>query len=130
MKEITIIELLNKISRGKELPKRIKYENSIYEYQPDIQDYEKITNSYNNSLLAEIFQNECGIDALNSKAEILTSNEQEEIKDIIEILDLCKEDIENNNENISATLDFKDLKSLKSLYDLYLLYKRVYKEDE
>ena len=43
----------------------------------------------------------------------------EEIKDIIEILELSKEEIENNNENITATLDLQDLKSLKNLYDLY-----------
>ena len=43
----------------------------------------------------------------------------EEIKDIIEILELAKEDIENNNENITATLDLQDLKSLKKLLDLY-----------
>ena len=44
---------------------------------------------------------------------------EEEIKDIIEILELAKEEIENNNENITATLDLQDLKSLKNLYDLY-----------
>ena len=43
----------------------------------------------------------------------------EDIKDIIEILELAKEDIENNNENITATLDLQDLKSLKNLLDLY-----------
>ena len=43
----------------------------------------------------------------------------EEIKDIIEILELAKEEIENNDENITATLDLQDLKSLKNLYELY-----------
>ena len=43
----------------------------------------------------------------------------EDIKDIIEILELAKEEIENNDENITVTLDLQDLKSLKKLYDLY-----------
>lgn len=43
----------------------------------------------------------------------------ENIKDIIEILELAKEEIENNDENITVTLDLQDLKSLKNLYDLY-----------
>lgn len=46
-------------------------------------------------------------------------NKEEQIKDIIEILELAKEEIESNNENITVTLDLQDLKSLKNLYDLY-----------
>lgn len=44
---------------------------------------------------------------------------EEEIKDIKEILELAKDEIENNDENITATLDLQDLKSLKNLYVLY-----------
>lgn len=54
----------------------------------------------------------------------------EEIKDIIEILELAKEEIENNNENITATLDLQDLKSLKNLLDLYQKEKEKNKELE
>lgn len=43
----------------------------------------------------------------------------EEIKDIVEILELVKEELKNNDENTSAILDLKDLKALKNLYDLY-----------
>lgn len=46
-------------------------------------------------------------------------SEEEQIKDIVEILELSKEEIGSNNENITATLDLQDLKSLKNLYDLY-----------
>ena len=45
-------------------------------------------------------------------------SEEEQIKDIVEILELSKNEIENN-EDITATLDLQDLKSLKNLYDLY-----------
>lgn len=44
---------------------------------------------------------------------------EEEIKDIIEISELAKEEIKSNDENITATLDLQDLKSLKKLLDLY-----------
>ena len=41
------------------------------------------------------------------------------VKDIEEILALAEEEINNNDEHITATLDLQDLKSLKNLYDLY-----------
>ena len=34
-----IIELLNKIANGEEVPKRIKYINSIWEYDKETKDY-------------------------------------------------------------------------------------------
>lgn len=43
----------------------------------------------------------------------------EGIEDIIEILALCDEEIKNNDENVTATLDLQDLKALKRLWDLY-----------
>ena len=43
----------------------------------------------------------------------------EDIEDIIEILALCDEEIKNNDENITATLDLQDLKALKNLWNLY-----------
>ena len=46
-------------------------------------------------------------------------SEEEIIKDIVEIVELAKKEIENNDENITATLDLQDLKSLKGLLDLY-----------
>lgn len=52
------------------------------------------------------------------------------IKGIEEILELAKEEIENNDENVTATLDLEDLKALKSLYDLYQQEKEKNKELE
>ena len=49
----------------------------------------------------------------------MVMNEDKTIKNIIEILELAKEEIKTNNKNITATLDLEDLKSLKCLYDLY-----------
>lgn len=62
-------------------------------------------------------------------------SEEEQIKDIVKILELAKEEIAkqeivNNNENITATLDLQDLKSLKNLYDLYQAEKEKNKKIE
>ncbi len=56
---------------------------------------------------------------------------EEKIKDIKEILELAKEELENNDENITVTLDYQDLKSLKSLYGIYTKIKEkiTYYED-
>lgn len=39
----------------------------------------------------------------------------EEFKNLKEIIELCKEELENNDENTHATLDLVDLKELKNL---------------
>lgn len=49
------------------------------------------------------------------KQDIINKN----IKNLEEIAELAKEEIANNDENISAVLDLEDLKSLKCLLDLY-----------
>lgn len=50
---------------------------------------------------------------------------EEDIKNLTEIIELCKEEINNNDESIHATLDLIDLKSLKNLLKGYReLYKK------
>ena len=44
---------------------------------------------------------------------------KEEIKNLQEIINLCKEEINNNDKNITATLDLEDLKSLENLLTRY-----------
>lgn len=44
---------------------------------------------------------------------------ENEIKDIIEMLELVKEELEDDDESVTATLDLEDLKALKNLYELY-----------
>ena len=43
----------------------------------------------------------------------------EDIKNLEEIINLCKEEINNNDKNITATLDLEDLKSLINLLTGY-----------
>lgn len=35
------------------------------------------------------------------------------IKNLSEIVELCEDEINNNNRNVTATLDYEDLKSLQ-----------------
>ena len=44
---------------------------------------------------------------------------EEDIKNLEEIINLCKEEINNNDKNITAILDLEDLKSLKNLLTRY-----------
>lgn len=57
-------------------------------------------------------------------------SEEEIINNLKEIIELSKEEIEKENENITAILDLKDLKSLNILLDLYNKEKEKNKELE
>lgn len=39
MSKLTIIQLLNKIAKGEEVPKKIKYDGMIFDYQEDTYEY-------------------------------------------------------------------------------------------
>lgn len=52
---------------------------------------------------------------------------EEDIKNLEEIINLCKEEINNNDKNITAILDLEDLKSLENLLTRY---KQLEKENE
>lgn len=57
--------------------------------------------------------------------------ELEEAKNnLLEIVNLCKEDIENNNTNITAVLDYEDLKSLKLVLENSIPKEKVKKKIE
>ena len=63
MEKIKIIYLLNKIANGEEVPKKIKWEDKEWKYNP-INDYEGI--KYGGCLL-----NQVTLDRLNDEVEIL-----------------------------------------------------------
>ena len=44
---------------------------------------------------------------------------KEDIKNLQEIINICREEINNNDKNITATLDLEDLKSLENLLTRY-----------
>ena len=43
----------------------------------------------------------------------------EEFKNLKEIIELCEEELDKNDENVHATLDFEDLKELQNLINKY-----------
>ena len=43
----------------------------------------------------------------------------EDIKNLSEIIELCQEELNKNDENVTAILDLQDLKSLKNVIDDY-----------
>lgn len=43
----------------------------------------------------------------------------EDIKNLLEIIELCKEELDKNDDNITATLDLQDLKSLRNIINDY-----------
>lgn len=42
---------------------------------------------------------------------------EKDLKNLEEIVNLCREDIDNNDGDVGAFLDFEDLKSLKNVVD-------------
>lgn len=46
-------------------------------------------------------------------------NKMDKFKNLEDLINLSKEEIEGNNENITATLDLTDLRELKNLLDAY-----------
>lgn len=83
-KEITIIELINKIANREEVPQKIKYIDKIYIYTEENQDYLDTEDEF--YLLGYTFGNLSTRNFINDKVEIL-----EEDKDIEELK------IENDN---------------------------------
>ena len=50
---------------------------------------------------------------------------EEDIKNLSEIIELCEEEINNNDENVSAILDLTDLKSLRNIIKEYKNLKEI-----
>lgn len=50
---------------------------------------------------------------------------EEDIKNLSEIIELCEEEINNNDENVSAVLDLTDLLSLRRLIKTYKELKEI-----
>lgn len=85
-KEITIIEIINKIANREEVPQKIKYIDKIYIYTEENQDYLDTEDEF--YLLGYTFSNLRKRDFINDKVEILEEDEDiEEIKFLEEFTD-------------------------------------------
>ena len=97
MKTIKIIELLNKIANGEEVPKKIAYKNEIRYYVDSDKDYMSHDSKYY-YLFYNIFKNGTGESfqkALNDEVEIIEEDKKiEKLEKYYEF-----EDIDNNEDN-------------------------------
>ena len=77
MKTIKVIDLLNKIAKGEEIPKKIKYSNIEWEYNIHLKDYQGYDGLHNTT---RYFSNWVCFTSLNDEIEII--EEEKEIKKI------------------------------------------------
>ena len=75
-----IIDLLNKIANGEEVPKKIKYKDNIFYYDEQVKDYFDCDNTY--YFIDDYVRNKYGITrCLDDEVEILDDNKKiEKIK--------------------------------------------------
>ena len=83
MKRIKIIDLFNMISQGK-IPKRIKYDNEIFEYNVNRKDY--ITFDDNELVYNGFMEDYVILEMLNEEIEIIEEYEIEKIKTHLELI--------------------------------------------
>ena len=100
MSKMTVIQLLNKIANDEEVPKKIKYEGRIWEYDSDVQDY------MNEDIVEYLFANMFGMKTervLNDEVEIIEEPKK------IEKIEMCTSEIISfeNVENITNELKNK-----------------------
>ena len=90
-KAIRVIDLLNKIANGEEVPKKIQHKNHILEYNSDLESYIYIHWPETGWSVANIY--------LNDEVEIIEEQEEIDIQEIEDIKDVfienstCGEDV-------------------------------------
>ena len=96
MKTIKIIDLLNKIANGEEVPNKIKYRDIAITYDEESQDYYKY---WGEGLFSYLFSERDDVSFLNDEVEILDG--EDEFEDIEEIdIDKVKDEFVNYNYNV------------------------------
>lgn len=81
-KTIKVIDLLNKIANGEEIPEKIKWKGIEFDYDKDLEDY--CDDSYC-SLLYKMVSGLRGLDILDYEVEIIEEQEEIDIQSIEEI---------------------------------------------
>lgn len=103
-KTIKIIDLLNKMANGEELPKKIKYHNKIYIKRSDCHWYILENGTFDDDLFVRI-------DCLNDEVEILDEEEFEDIE-MKEMEFIGASDIFEGNEKYWTNVISKNLEYL------------------
>ena len=94
MSKLTIIQLLNKIANGEEVPKKIKINNVIYEYR----GYMYCTEKANYQDIEDYLFGKWNFNILNEEVEII-----EEDKKIEKIIPTSLKGIDNLDEKIEVS---------------------------
>lgn len=118
-----IIDLLNKINKGEEIPEKVKYEDTIFEYDKDRKEYiHKADNWYSETLLFKITNEHTHFirDLLKAEVEVIEENKEIDIQSIKEISSEDRfyrtDNIDKLNELTRAIKQIdKELNELKSL---------------
>lgn len=87
-KTIKVIDLLNKIANGEEVPEKIKYEDNIYTYFKKTEDYINYADEdewYGQTLLFAVMLNHKINEILDAKVEIIEKQQDIDIQEIEEI---------------------------------------------
>jgi len=96
MSKMTVIQLLNKIANGEELPKKIKWKDRTYKYVNEYKDY-----SYDNAYCFfedDLLKTRRLLKHLNDEVEII-----EEDKKINNLIYYNKKDFDNLDEFVEIT---------------------------
>ena len=84
-KTIKVIDLLNKIANGEEVPEKIKFEGDILKYDRGIQDYKGILRTGSGSFFNYLFVNRSTSLFINDTVEIIEEQEEIDIQSIEEM---------------------------------------------
>ena len=131
-KKITVIELLNKIANGEEVPKKVKYGIRIYKFYKGENDYisydDEETKWCGQTLLFNIMECHYITELLKTEVEILEDNTEDNTEEIEEI------EIDEKgfiHTNIGAWKGRKlDLAFADKINELARAYNKIRKEKE
>ena len=93
-KKIKVIDLLNKIANGEEVPKSIKYVDNILKYDESIQEYIGIPITGAEEFFSYLFVNKPTLSFINEEVEII---EEDKLIEPI-VMSVILDDYSNNNE--------------------------------
>lgn len=132
VKTITIIQLLNKIANGEEVPTKIKYEGDILKYDKIIQDYIGVSKTGSGSFFNYLFVNHQTSFFINNKVEIIEDEDKDtNIQDIEELEFYEYEDSKpriRTHKNTINNMRIIDVTLAKKINDLIKSVKKLDKE--
>lgn len=96
-----IIDLLNKINKGEEIPEKVKYEDVIFEYNKEHKDYmRKKDNLYHETLLYRVMNTHFISELLRAEVEVIEENK--EIEELLADTYTAPETLNKINELVQA----------------------------